>query len=170
MSTLLFVLAFVGLGLGVLFLAMSGSRRGAKEAPRESESKGRRSRQLSYIGFGLALVILGFGVPAAVIASINSRDSIPEANVSNLTAAEKNGRQLFGQHCKNCHSLAAAGAVARVGPNLDQLSPPRVLVLDAIDKGRARGNGQMAPELLEGKEAEDVASFVAKAVGKANAE
>ena len=37
--------------------------------------------------------------------------------------------------------------------------------LDAILKGRARGNGQMPAELFTGKDAEDVAKFVAKSVG-----
>ena len=39
-------------------------------------------------------------------------------------------------------------------------------MLDAIENGRSRGNGQMAADLYEGEEAEDVASFVAKAVGQ----
>ncbi len=165
MSTLLFVLAFVGLGLGVLFLAMSGSRR--RSSGPELESKARTRRRLEVLGFALAFVLLGFGVPAAVIAAIESRNSVPEANITNLTAAEKTGRELFGQHCKNCHTLEAVNAVAKVGPNLDTLAPPKALVLDAIENGRSRGNGQMAPDLVEGKEADDVASFVAKAVGKA---
>ena len=32
-------------------------------------------------------------------------------------------RELFAQRCKNCHTLAAAKATARVGPNLDDLEP-----------------------------------------------
>ena len=39
-------------------------------------------------------------------------------------------------------------------------------MLDAIDKGRARGNGQMAADLVEGQDARDIAAFVAKAVGQ----
>lgn len=165
MSTLLFVLVFLALGLGVLFLAMSGSRRRSSEP--ELESKGRARRRLGLLGFSLAFLLLGVGVPAAVIAGMNSRNSVPESGISKLTASEERGRTLFGEHCKNCHSLKAAAAVARVGPNLDQLRPPKALVLDAVHNGRARGNGQMAAGLVEGKDAQDVASFVAKAVGKA---
>ena len=40
-------------------------------------------------------------------------------------------------------------------------------MLDAIQKGRARGNGQMAANLVEDEDAEAVASFVAAAVGQA---
>jgi mono/diheme cytochrome c family protein len=40
-------------------------------------------------------------------------------------------------------------------------------VLDAIKNGRSRGQGQMAAGLYSGKEADDVAAYVAKAVGQA---
>jgi hypothetical protein len=39
-------------------------------------------------------------------------------------------------------------------------------VLNAIENGRANGNGQMAQDLYTGQDAEDVANFVAKAVGQ----
>ena len=53
-----------------------------------------------------------------------------------------------------------------MGPNLDNLRPPEDLVLDAIHNGRARGNGEMAEDLVQGKDAEDVAAFVAAAVNQ----
>jgi mono/diheme cytochrome c family protein len=105
-------------------------------------------------------------VPAAVIAVVQSRNDIPSANVSNLTPAEEHGRELFAARCGQCHTLKAANTFARVGPVLDDLRPPKQLVLDAIKNGRARGNGQMAAGLYSGKDADDVASFVAKAVGQ----
>jgi mono/diheme cytochrome c family protein len=131
-------------------------------------SQSRGTRRLALINFLIALVVLGIGIPAAVIAAVDNRDSIPEANVSNLTPAEKEGRKLFGERCANCHTLQAANAVAQVGPNLDDLRPPKNLVLDAIHNGRARGNGNMAADLVEGQDAEDVAAFVAKAVGQSD--
>jgi mono/diheme cytochrome c family protein len=163
MSTLVFILFWVVLGLGLLLIALSGGPGGALN---RLQSQSRGSRKAAIVGFVVALLVLGIGIPAAVIALVESRDSIPEANVSNLTAAEKNGRELFGRRCASCHTLQAANAVAQVGPNLDQLRPPKELVLDAIKNGRARGNGQMAADLYEGQEAEDVAAFVAKAVGQ----
>jgi mono/diheme cytochrome c family protein len=162
-TTLVFVLVFVGLALGVLFVALSGGTSGAR-ARLASQSRG--TRRLALVNFILALVILGIAIPAAVIASVDSRNSIPTANVSNLTAAEEHGRELFGQRCRNCHTLKAANAVAQVGPNLDNLRPPKALVLNAIHNGRAAGNGQMAADLVEGQDADDVAAFVAKAVGQ----
>ena len=72
-----------------------------------------------------------------------------------------------------CHSLAAVRSYARTGPNLDVRvgddistnAGRRALVLNAILEGRARGNGQMPALLYQGKEAEDVAAFVAAVAG-----
>jgi mono/diheme cytochrome c family protein len=162
-TTLVFVIIFVGLGLGVLFVALSGGPGGAR---RRLASQSRGTRRLALVNFVLALVILGFAIPAAVIAGDKNRNDIPSANVSNLTTAEEHGRELFGQRCANCHTLKAANAVAQVGPNLDNLRPNKALVLTTIHTGKAAGNGQMAADLVEGQDAEDVASFVAKAVGQ----
>jgi mono/diheme cytochrome c family protein len=163
MTTLIFVLTWVILGLGLLLIALSGGPSGALQ---RLQSQSRGSRKAAVVLFVVALLVLGVGVPLAVISSVEARDDIPEANVSNLTASEEHGRELFGQRCSICHSLKASNAVAQVGPNLDELRPPKALVLDALKKGRARGNGQMAAGLYEGKDADDVASYVAKAVGQ----
>jgi mono/diheme cytochrome c family protein len=162
MSALLFIAIWVVVGLGLVLVAMSG---GAGGALAHLQSQTRTGRKVAAVAFALAVLGLGIGVPAAVIAAVNSRDDIPEADVSNLTAAEKHGRELFARRCSVCHTLQAANASAQVGPNLDNLRPNKALVLDAIKKGRAQGNGQMAADLYVGRDAEDVAAFVAKAVG-----
>lgn len=162
MSALVLVLFFVLLGISVLFLALSG---GPKSKSKRPYSQTRRNRRLGMGAFIVALMGLGIGIPAAVIGAVEDRNSIPEANVSSLTPAEKEGRKLFGQNCKNCHSLKASNAVAQVGPSLDQLRPPKALVVDAIENGRARGNGQMAADLVEGSDVQKVAAYVAKATG-----
>jgi mono/diheme cytochrome c family protein len=163
MLTVVFVLAWVLLGLGLLLVALSGGPSGALQ---RLQSQSRGSRKAATVLFVIALLVLGIGIPAAVIASVDNRDDIPEANVSNLTAAEKHGRELFGMRCAQCHTLAASKAVAQVGPDLDTLRPPKELVLDAIENGRSQGNGQMAAGLYQGEDAEDVAEYVAKAVGQ----
>ena len=163
MSTLIFVLVWVVLGVGLVLVAMSGGPGGALA---RFQSQSRTARKIAVVGFVLALAVLGIGVPAAVIAAVDNRDSIPEADVYNLTAAEKHGQSLFGRRCALCHTLKAANAVAQVGPNLDELRPNKALVLDTIHKGRANGNGQMPADIYVGQDAEDVAAFVAKAVGQ----
>jgi mono/diheme cytochrome c family protein len=162
MSTLLFVLFFVFLGLGVLFVAMSGGSGGIGSV---LHSQRRGSRRFATLAFFLALAVLGFLVPAVVIALEKNSTDIPHAGISNLTEGEKHGADLFGQRCALCHTLSAAHAVAQVGPNLDQLSPSKALVLDAINKGRSNGNGQMPAQIYTGQDADDVASFVAKTAG-----
>jgi mono/diheme cytochrome c family protein len=163
MTTLIFVLAWVLLGLGLLFVAFSGGPGGAGQ---RMMSTGRGARRVATVLFVIALVVLGAGVPAAVIAAVSNNDSVPEANVSDLTAAEQHGRELFGLRCANCHTLKASNAIAEIGPNLDTLRPNKALVLNAIENGRAQGNGQMAANLYTGQDAQDVASYVAKAVGQ----
>jgi mono/diheme cytochrome c family protein len=162
MAVLAFVLLFVLLGLGALFMGMSGGPKGARERLQTQSRRGGRGVTLVFV---LAILLLGIAVPAAVIATDKGRNSIPEANVKSLTKLQEHGRELFAERCKNCHTLAAAKATARVGPNLDDLRPPKSLVLDAIRKGRARGSGNMAADLVEGEDAEAVAQFVAVAVG-----
>jgi mono/diheme cytochrome c family protein len=163
MAVLAVVLLFVVLGLGVLFVALSGGPKGARRRLQTQSRRGRRGVTLLFV---LSILVLAIAVPAVVIATEKNRDSIPEANVKELTDLQETGRELFDQRCKNCHALAAAKATARVGPNLDELRPPKALVLDAIENGRANGNGNMAAELVEGEDAEAVAQFVAVAVGQ----
>jgi mono/diheme cytochrome c family protein len=163
MTTLIFVLVWVILGLGLLLVALSGGPGGALQ---RVMSTSRAARRVAIVLFTLALLLLGVGVPAAVIAAVSNNNSIPEANVTDLTASEQHGRELFGLRCANCHTLKAANASGAIGPDLDQRRPPKALVLDAIEKGRAQGNGQMAAQLYTGEDAEDVANFVAKAVGQ----
>ncbi len=162
MSTLAFVLVFVLLGLGVLLIALSGGR-GGLGAALHSQSRG--GRKFATVAFVLALLVLGAGVPAAVIASNKDRSDIPAAGVTNLTADEKHGEELFGRRCGLCHTLKASNSVAAVGPNLDDLAPNEKLVLLTIKQGKSAGNGQMAAQIYTGKDAEDVAKYVAKAVG-----
>jgi mono/diheme cytochrome c family protein len=162
MAVLAFVLLFLLLGLGAFFLAMSGGPRGARERMQKQSRRGRRGATLLFL---LAILVLGVAVPAAVIATDKNRDSIPEANVKHLTELQKKGAELFGQRCRNCHTLKAANATAKVGPNLDAAPRDKALVLDAIAKGRASGNGNMPAAVFEGEDAEAVAEFVAVATG-----
>ena len=161
MSAAIFVLVWVLLGLGVLFVAMSGGPGGASA---RLQSQSRTGRRVAWIVFGVIVLVLGVGVPAAVIAAVDNRKSVEQEGIQ-LTAAEAKGRDLFAARCTQCHTLAASKANATVGPDLDTLKPPKALVLDAIAKGRARGNGQMPAQLYTGQEAQDVAAYVAKVAG-----
>lgn len=164
MSTLVFVLVFVALGLGTLLVAMSAGR-GGLGAAMHSQSRG--SRRFATFAFLAFLVVFGVAIPAAVIAGNKDSDEIPHAQVTGLTAEEKHGQELFGRRCGLCHALEASNSVAQVGPNLDELAPTEQLVLNAIQQGRSQGNGQMPANIYSGQDAVDVAKFVAKSVGAA---
>ena len=114
------------------------------------------------------MVVSASRVPAAVIAAVDDRDDDPAAGVTNLTAAEKHGRELFAERCSQVpHAQGGQRGRAGRARTSTTLRPPKGLVLDAIKNGRARGNGQMAAEpRTTGEDAEDVAAFVAKAVGQ----
>jgi sulfite dehydrogenase len=77
-----------------------------------------------------------------------------------LTPAEEHGRELFVGTCGACHTLDAAGTQGAIGPNLDELQADRERVLRAIEQG-GTGSGSMPPDLYKGKDAQDVAEFVA---------
>jgi mono/diheme cytochrome c family protein len=162
MGALLFIGAWVLLGLTVLFVAMSGGPRGAREALYGSSRGARRS---TAIVITAVFVVMGIAVPAAVIAGNHGEKKAGSARV-NLTASQKRGRELFGTVCQQCHTLAEANAVGQVGPNLDKLKPPKALVLDAVLHGRARGAGTMPAGLYTGRDAQDVAAFVSAVAGR----
>ena len=158
-TALAFIIAFVVVGLIVVAAAFGGGRRTADRPPGPS----RRSRRSVGIVVGLLVLALGVLVPALVIAA--GRDSKKAPGGVQLTAADERGREIFAQRCATCHTLQAANAVGKVGPNLDQLRPPKALVLDAVQKGRARGQGQMPAGLVDGQDAQEVATFVGKVAG-----
>ena len=45
------------------------------------------------------------------------------------------GQQLFTDNCSSCHTLAAAGASGKVGPDLDQLQPGPERVTYHVENG-----------------------------------
>jgi mono/diheme cytochrome c family protein len=159
MSAAIFVIAFVLLGISVVLFAM---RAGGRPLFDPDKRSGRRAVAILT---GIALVFFGAALPIAT--AIDNADSA-EAGPIELTKAQESGREKFAQACQQCHTLAAVNATGKVGPNLDTLRPPKALTLDAIVKGRAQGRGQMPSQLFTGKDAEDVADFVAAVAGRAD--
>ena len=114
------------------------------------------------------LVIAGFGVAVpAYVLFYNSDDEAKAGPAgSKLNASLEFGREQFVAKCATCHTLADARAVGRVGPDLDVLRPAGALTLAAIREGRARGQGQMPAELLDGEAARSVARYVERVAGR----
>src|ERR687893_254274 len=106
------------------------------------------------LGFGVVLVAMRGG-PRGV------RDTLERGRRKPLHAAEfavAGGIALFGLIIPAVVvSSDQAAAVGRVGPDLDVLAPTTGLTINAIEEGRARGQGQMPAQLLDGEEAKHVA-------------
>ena len=165
---LIFVLFWIVVGLVVFAVAM---RRGSRNAAEEGTRSGATQRLIT---FGVTLMfVFGLVVPAIVLAFNGEHKASVAVGGVHLTKDEQKGRELFSHTCTVCHTLAAVKSVGRIGPDLDirvgddisTAAGRRALVLSAISEGRARGNGDMPALLYEGKEAEDVADFVAAVAG-----
>jgi mono/diheme cytochrome c family protein len=83
------------------------------------------------------------------------------------------GAMLFSTHCAGCHTLDAAGTQGSgnrgertQGPNLNQREESYNDALFAIQNGGFSG-AIMPQNIVVGKEAEEVAKFVAKYAGTA---
>ena len=163
MLALLFIVVWVVIGIAIVVVASRGGPRRARARMLASQS--RTSRRTAFVIFAVLYVLLGVAVPAVVLAADHSDRNVGDSSIK-LNAAEEHGRQIFGERCNNCHTLAAARTQGKVGPNLDQLKPPAALVLNAIQTGRMRGNGTMPAGIVSGKDARDVAAFVGAVAGK----
>ena len=158
-----FIIIFVSIALTVLFFAFGGSASGARE---QLHSQTTFARKVTFAGVALVVALFGVGIPVLLLFNNSGNQAKSAPGGVELSSAQLNGRELFAKDCATCHTLRAANAVGKVGPDLDALRPPSGLVLDAIEKGRARGNGQMPSQLLDGQDAKDVASFVAAVAGR----
>jgi mono/diheme cytochrome c family protein len=145
--------------------------------------------------FGAILVAFGLGIPALVIddnttdkgggggasaaapsgeasggdqqgqeASAEAGGGGAGGGAGNASALAE-GKQIFTQSCGTCHTLADAGTNGTVGPNLDQLKPDKARVQAAIKNGGA-GSGAMPANIVTGKEAQAVATYVSSVAGK----
>jgi len=161
MEVLIVLVPFVVAGLVVIFIAFSGSAGAAREA---YLTRGGRFFSFSMV---LLYIALGVAVPAAVIASRGEA----EGGTGNLRSKEvsgklEEGKQLFIQTCKSCHTLEAVNAHGVTGPNLDELGGlDKQRVLKAIERG-GTGTGRMPPGLLQGSDADAVATYVAAVAGR----
>jgi mono/diheme cytochrome c family protein len=158
---LLIIVPFVAIGIGVIFVAFSGGPGAAREA---YLTRGRRSFPLVIL---LLYLGLGIAVPAAVIASRGeSEGAVGKLRTEEPTASEEEGKELFIQTCKSCHTLDAVNAHGVTGPDLDDLGGlDRQRVLSAIRRG-GTGQGRMPARLLQGQDAQDVALYVSRVAGQ----
>jgi Cytochrome c len=172
LAVALFIAFWVVLALGLFSIAVRGGV-GARPVARAPSRGSSRAFTITMV-----VIFVGFGIvlPAVFLIGNHANASAQVGGIK-LNAAEKSGRELFGQHCAVCHTLAAANAVGKVGPNLDVLQPPTLLVLNTINNGCLQapppgsnetclGYGTMPSQVVQGKQAQEVAEFVGKVAGK----
>jgi mono/diheme cytochrome c family protein len=161
MEVLIVIVPFVLAGLAVIFIAFSGGPSAAREA---YLTRGGRTFTVTML---LLYLALGVAVPAAVIAARGEGEggTGPLRN-ADPTPTEAKGKELFIQNCKSCHTLEAVQAHGVTGPNLDELGGlDKQRVLNAIKNG-GTGSGRMPAGLLEGEDADAVATYVAAVAGR----
>ena len=161
MKVLIVLVPFVLAGLAVIFVAFSGGASAARDAYLT------RGGRIFTIAILLLYVALGVAVPAAVISgrqeAMGATDGL---RTEEPTPKEELGKQLFIENCKSCHTLEAVQAHGVIGPNLDELGGiDKQRVLNAIKRG-GTGSGRMPPGLLEGEDADAVATYVADVAGR----
>jgi mono/diheme cytochrome c family protein len=127
----------------------------------------------SCLAAGAACLLIAAGCGASGSDTVTQRTSAsgapePAAPEQPLSAAELHGRDLFVDHCGTCHTLTAAGTTGQLGPHLDDIALTRAEIQRAIrigggpdSRGGGGRSGNMPPNLVTGKDAQDVAAFVA---------
>jgi len=164
LATAAFLAFRVLVGLVLFFVALRGGPRGARAT---LQSQTRRSRRAAALLFAAFYVAVGVAVPVLIlVGDHDSADARIGGTTVELTKQEQDGREIFGERCASCHTLAAAKASGKVGPNLDQLQPPESLVVDAVDRGRQRGSGTMPAGIVQGDDVTAVSAFVAAVAGR----
>jgi mono/diheme cytochrome c family protein len=112
----------------------------------------------------------GGGSDSATVAQPTSANGAPQPPSAEqpLSSADLHGRALFVQRCGSCHTLSAAGTTGQLGPDLGNIPLTEADVLRAVRIGggpESRGGGgrtgNMPRNLVTGKDAKEVAAFVA---------
>ncbi len=170
---MLAVAAFVAFWVIVaLGLVMVAARAGGA---RPSRGVTRAASQSAITLFVATAAVFGIALPIVMLIG-NHDNANAQVGGIKLTSGEKSGRELFGEHCGVCHTLAAANAVGKVGPNLDVIQPSETLVVHTIANGclpnapsgspeACLGYGVMPADVVQGHQAQQVAAFVAKVAG-----
>lgn len=106
---------------------------------------------------------------ASVIVALVVLPAFAVACGSHGVQVKDRGAELFAERCAGCHTLSAAGTHGSLGerisgPNLDFRKESKATVLYAIRNGGFSG-AIMPQNVAVGKDAEEVAAFVAKYAG-----
>ena len=163
MNVAFFLVPWILIGIGVLYVAFTGGPSKARETYLTRGSGFFRvALPLIYVGVGIAVPLLVIGGQQEGTASVGSlAHEKPSAKL-------EEGKTLFRQTCASCHNLDAVNARGVTGPDLDEIGAVNEKrILSAVEKG-GTGQGRMPAGLLAGEDAAAVAAFVAKTAGKSD--
>jgi len=120
---------------------------------------------------GTALVALALLLAACggSSGSSSSSSSAPPASSSSTSTggaenASTEGKQVFTQNCGGCHTLKDAGTTGSVGPDLDELKPPKATVVRQVNNGGGpmpAFKGKLTPAQIDA-----VATYVSTVAGQ----
>ncbi len=130
-----------------------------------------------FISFGVLVLVLAVLIPWLAFRS----DGDAARGAQKVPSRLEEGQSLFQTNCGNCHTLYAAGTDGNFAPNLDELLAPsgppttesgieatKERVLNAVEHGvdSTTTPGRMPAGIIDGKQAEEVAEFVATTAGE----
>jgi len=161
MYVLLFLIPWLLIGIGVLFIGFSGGPGQARHAY--------LTRASGFFKVAMVVIYAGIGIAVPAIILVSRQDAEGATNkLQTIIPSDQvqKGKTLFRATCASCHTLAAVNARGVTGPDLDRIgtmTPARVL--SAIKVG-GTGQGRMPSGLLNGGNAQAVAAFVSAVAGK----
>jgi mono/diheme cytochrome c family protein len=161
MNVLWFLVPWILVGIGVLFVAFSG---GPSQARQAYLTRGNRAFPITML-----VIYLGVGitVPAIILANRGQAEGATNAlQVKEASTEIQDGKKLFRSTCASCHTLAAVNARGVTGPDLDRIGTMTVARVRSAIKVGGTGQGRMPAGLLQGQDAAQVAAFVSAVAGK----
>ena len=167
MYVLFFLIPWLLIGIGVLFIGFSGGPGQARHAY--------LTRAGGFFKVLMVVIYAGIGIAVPAIILVSRQDAEGATNkLQTIIPSDQvqKGKSLFRATCASCHTLAAVNARGVTGPNLDRIGldtaaskAAQARVLSAIKVG-GTGQGRMPSGLLQGSNAQAVAAFVSAVAGK----
>jgi hypothetical protein len=172
---IIIAVVFTGLAALLFWAAPRGKLEGLSNV---LYSRKRSTSMAINVSLTVTMLLFGVVIPAIFLIANHDRGATAGVGHVTLTANEVNGRELFGEHCAVCHTLASASAVGKVGPNLDSLKPAYSVIMHTLANGCLQqpasasevseaclGYGVMPADIVQGQDAVDVSRYVAAVAG-----
>ena len=112
----------------------------------------------------MALLLAACGGSSGSSSSSSSALQASSSSGGGAENASAEGKQVFTQNCGGCHTLKDAGTTGSVGPNLDELQPPKATVVRQVNNGGGpmpAFKGKLTPAQIDA-----VATYVSTVAGQ----